>query len=443
MLISKDQEVRPEYQEGSQLASAGGPSGVSEPPPPFQDTERHGAIDIDSNDETYAPEGGEEPPPDFTPYEAEFMVSGTGNIVSHDPHLNQDGEALYRFLLSQANTPPTYQLHCRGTHQETRTRFVSDSDGQSQSRNRTETETITVTDFDFYVDVGRNIVSGPVHWSVGDSEPAYRGTMVKQVDLPDGRRNATRKEIKSAETWQKERSGKGLPPWVGQDWFNRPGPDGPHDGTVLKSSKTLRQWADEYCASPKDLKEFEYKKVIYGWNIQALTDATRAAIKSTGYHGSLSVGFETTVDRIYIRPDNGLSRVLSNKWLKFLLVITLIYPFIWLFKRFHSRGGGRWVVCGGAYALKCYQPISDNDGQFPNTTGFGDPSILKTTVTAETVAPGGGLLRLVGVREGEWFHDWEGAIRSAVISRLQSKAPMTHPGTRPYNNPAALMLDGY
>jgi len=47
-----------------------------------------------------------------------------------------------------------------------------------------------------------------------------------------------------------------------------------------------------------------------------------------------------------------MSRALSNPWLKFLLIITLIYPCIWLFQRFHRRGGGRWAVGGGAYALK-------------------------------------------------------------------------------------------
>jgi len=31
------------------------------------------------------------PPPDFTTYPAEFTKLGNGNIVSHDPHLNEDG----------------------------------------------------------------------------------------------------------------------------------------------------------------------------------------------------------------------------------------------------------------------------------------------------------------------------------------------------------------
>jgi hypothetical protein len=31
----------------------------------------------------------------------------------------------------------------------------------------------------------------------------------------------------------------------------------------LRSSKTLREWADDYCASPKYLKEFVYEKVSH------------------------------------------------------------------------------------------------------------------------------------------------------------------------------------
>jgi len=35
------------------------------------------------------------------------------------------GEALYRFLLAQSSTPPTYHLHIAGTREETRTRVVN------------------------------------------------------------------------------------------------------------------------------------------------------------------------------------------------------------------------------------------------------------------------------------------------------------------------------
>lgn len=77
--------------------------------------------------------------------------------------------------------------------------------------------------------------------------------MVRQVQAPEGRRKATKDETASFKLWESERADKGFPPWASRD--------GKQDLNVLQSSQTLRQWADEYCASPKYLKEFVYEKV--------------------------------------------------------------------------------------------------------------------------------------------------------------------------------------
>ena len=113
-------------------------------------------------DNVYIPPGGEEPPPDFTPYKAEFFISGK-EIVSHDPHLNEDGtftkpfslnstrlttlkgEALYRFLLSQSATRPDYRMHLRGTHTESKSRTVTKTDSNGNTTHTTEHYTETVT----------------------------------------------------------------------------------------------------------------------------------------------------------------------------------------------------------------------------------------------------------------------------------------------------------
>src|SRR6266702_4840351 len=67
--------------------SEAGPSEA--PPPSFEESVGHLVIDIDGFPEPF-PEGGEEPP-EFTPYDAEHWVSKNGEIISHDPHLNEDG----------------------------------------------------------------------------------------------------------------------------------------------------------------------------------------------------------------------------------------------------------------------------------------------------------------------------------------------------------------
>jgi hypothetical protein len=199
----------------------------------------------------------QDPPPEFTVYEAECRKTFAGNIVSHDKHLNEDGrriyslvpcprlsriigEALYRFLLSQAAITPNYRLLCVGTHDQ--------YNGNNRRR---------ITDFRFSLDLTQYIIAGPLQWSIADSEPAYRGLMVPEVQLSDGKRNAFAKENTALSAWKQLRTEKGLPPWIGSTGRTQYSDS---EGR-LRSTRTLRQWADDYCASPKYLKEFIYKKV--------------------------------------------------------------------------------------------------------------------------------------------------------------------------------------
>jgi hypothetical protein len=86
----------------------------------------------------------------------------------------------------------------------------------------------------------------------------------------------------------------------------------------------------------------------------------------------------------------------------------LVYPFIWLFRRYSRRGGGRWEVCRAAYALK-RPPVSRPDG---------------SQLTE-------------GMKEGDWFHLWQSTILHGVRARVQNSHPLPNRG-----NPAE-MLDGY
>ncbi|KAI9428453.1 hypothetical protein H4582DRAFT_2092137 [Lactarius indigo] len=120
--LSRDQDP----QQPLLCNSEAGPSDL--PPPSFEDG--HLVFDIDKFPEPFL-EGGEDPP-EFTPYKAEHWVStmaklfpmaailmktvrGGGHAVmlAATSHFIPTGEALYRFLLSQAETPPTFLVHCR------------------------------------------------------------------------------------------------------------------------------------------------------------------------------------------------------------------------------------------------------------------------------------------------------------------------------------------
>ena len=128
-----------------------------------------------------------------------------------------------------------------------------------------------------------------------------------------------------------------------------------------------------------------------------------------------------------VRPDTGISRAISNPCLKFLLIITLIYPCIWLFRRFHWRGGGRWAVGGGAYALKRWTAANVPEGA-GGALGLEDMVESKRT--------------LIGEREGEWFKRWEGTIRRCVMGRKVERQAMSEPDELVTNWPAT-MLDGF
>ena len=266
------------------------------------------------------------------------------------------------------------------------------------------------------------------HFTISDNEPAYRGKSYKEIMTFKGLRKAQRKECRETKKWAEERRDRGLPPWVplasNSEWdhamVNVVG-----DG-VYSSTKTVREWADEYCRSPKLLKEFVYEKVcpfpenyvrtpsyslhqvVYGWNLQDLEYQIKDAImKNTFYQGELLVEFKTHAAAIYVRPDNRLSRALSNTWIQVLLWITLIYPFVWLFKRLHRLGGGKYAVVGGAYALKRWVPT--------------EPS--QNTISA----PDGTSRRLEGFDENDWFRHWQPTILKAVERRYQSFTPIYQP----------------
>lgn len=159
-------------------------------------------------------------------------------------------------------------MHAKGIHTEDRTRTVyknrrGDSGNNSGIDVDQERYTETIIDFDFRVDLTQHLL--PVtHWTVADSEPAYRGKMVREVEEQDGfslqKRNATWEESKAIQRFRKHRVENGIPPWVEMEdnatvVHHRP------SGSAYQSSRTVRQWADDYCASDKLLKEFMYEKV--------------------------------------------------------------------------------------------------------------------------------------------------------------------------------------
>ncbi|KAG8900386.1 hypothetical protein FRB99_006094 [Tulasnella sp. 403] len=469
-----------------------GPSDKYEGDPGVSDKKKVDTAEPDAGD--IAVQVPSEPPPEFTHYKPEVEIDNDGNLFSHDHHLNEDGEALYRFILTQAHLPPSFLLKCHGSHQERRTRTVS---RMENGRNVTRTETYyeTVTDFSFIINItGHLILEGedtPI-WIVGDRDATYRGSVVRQVDntpMPVGegeaeptenrdieagkavmgrktwRRKATEAEKQNAAGRRYRREETGLPPWVllsGEvhgteaciesersrrrwQYATHSQAEGFDDSELLPPPKTLRDWADEYCASKKMLKEFQFRKVVFGWNISQLRMAVHTTIRANYLRPEEpSIDFKIGANEIDVRPDNRLSRMLSKTWVYVLLWIFLVYPLIiWPFKRFSSRGGGDWRVAGSAFALSKWAHLDDSSpGQtveeyqelYNRTHPEGERLVLKQTPN--------GVSRLVGKREGEWFAEWEDTIGALVRQRCISSEPISIPmdGAR---GRAGSGLDGY
>lgn len=72
---------------------------------------------------------------------------------------------------------------------------------------------------------------------------------------------ANRAQKDNAAKWAQECGALGLPPWTESGDLRRPTVAREARETTQRSSLTVRQWADEYCASPKIFKTFRCKKV--------------------------------------------------------------------------------------------------------------------------------------------------------------------------------------
>ncbi|KAF9568415.1 hypothetical protein CPC08DRAFT_702435 [Agrocybe pediades] len=400
-----------------------------------------------------------EAPPPFTPYTPEYFQSNDANTISHDPHLNQDGEALFRFILSQTRIPPTFILRIRGTHTEQRTNALSTPNATPS------TSTTTITDFSFECDLTPYIVHGPDFYTVEDGEPAFRGEMVKELMVQGKnepvKRKATKEENEAAKNAAIARWDSGAPPWAN-----------PLDGSVRAnreaSTKTLRQWADEYAASPKVLKEFIYEKFVYGWSAQKLESAVKDSLTSMlatsnmphARRIKLSAQCELFANKVIIRPDNSLSRTLSSRFWKVVLCLTLVYPVIWLFKRFRRDVGGRWEVGGAAYAM--WTTVDDSTGfempehaaQLVGNNKQQPPTLHPAEATLEPRSydpshpmhirrlfpppPGGSSsepVTVIGFREDDWFREWEPVILRCAAMRVKQR-PKDLPFSKVQDAPA-------
>ncbi|KAK4685460.1 hypothetical protein P7C73_g4692, partial [Tremellales sp. Uapishka_1] len=414
-----------------------------------------------------------------------------GRVVSIDKRL-EDPRTLYDFIQHTVLAGRQSRLRCIGSHIEThpRTEIVR-VNGVPTSR--TQGEKSLVTDFDFFIDfssiINRRDTTN-IHLStVSPSLATMRGTyhrtyaaayapssarqngtnyqLVESGPTAIGRR-ATKRENKLQDSFSAWKLAQGLPEWLEMEdatefWESNvsgkskskmdpvEGPSGEEEAMLgdgwrkLAQEKALMDWCEVYCADPGLLKRFVVNKSVWGWDMGGLKSAIAGAIRSTGYTDALTVEFDWTERYYVVKPNNLLTRAIHNNFVYFLLWITMIFPLILLFQRFHRLGGGVYDVVRADYSMKYYPPLP---ATFPTETIQAAQHRLPSLYKTHPEIPHGAFLQvgpkgihyLVGMKEGQWMKDWEERIKMAARLKFQGEL-VRDPAERP--GVVGRGLDGY
>ncbi|KAG8955966.1 hypothetical protein FRC04_006414 [Tulasnella sp. 424] len=373
------------------------------------------------------------PSPNASP--CSFWITRTRkNVKSNDKRLNHDPRALQHFLLTHASGRPTVLIECKGTHE-----VGSDNPDGTQT-------TITETDFHFTVDISSallpaNTYGAPV-WVVADEEPVKRGKYWRQIDYDPNpppqaqtpanleaghsrlrRRAATPLERKQALDDAQRRKALGLPPWASIS-AQTPDPTGVRllfpgdrlrfdkasvcaiegfsDSNLVAPTKTLDEWAEEYCASWSPLKEFRFMRTVYGWDLAEVQRQVASSLAPC--HGGDDKKETVTViikgNEVVVRPKNLLWWIYGLGFFRILFYITLVYPFIlWPIKKFLLARC--WKVAGSSFAFVRYEHLEDSKPG--ETVAQYIARVPQAPQAKDLKATSRGISKIVGQSFADWY----------------------------------------
>lgn len=309
-----------------------------------------------------------------------------------------------------------------------------------------------MTDFHFTVDVSNALLPADTYgapvWVVADEEPAKRGRYWRQIDLdpnpprtpanleagtlPSLRRAACHLERKNGVDDAQRRKALGLPPWARVSGrtatgarllfpgdrlrFKDTSAQGHLDTTMFPPTKTLADWAEEYCASWSPLKEFRFIRTVYGWNLVEAQQMVKETLRTchSGDRKKQTVKIIIKGRKVIVRPYNPLWWLYGLGFLRFFLYITLIHPLImWPIKMYLL--GRCWKVAGSSFAFVRYEHLEDSEpgetiaqyiARVPQPLPEND---LKVTSR--------GISKFVGQRFTDWFSVNQPTIVRAATSR--------------------------
>ncbi|KAI3660431.1 hypothetical protein MP638_002514 [Amoeboaphelidium occidentale] len=202
-------------------------------------------------------------------------------VVSYDEMLDSNPDELWLYFLTYMKERPSYALKIVGTHQEFRhDHHESTHHGHNHNHNHvshTSGRTETVTDFSITIDLTQYISE---HW--------------ERV------------------LCQTSQNGAGF--------------------------MSFRDVLEAYTRSDKKLKEIQVKKLMVGWDMSKLEMAIRNLIRSSMYHGDVSIQLvPLSNSKITARSSSPLMKTINNCCFNVLCVLSclciFVYPIIWAYKK--------------------------------------------------------------------------------------------------------------
>ena len=265
------------------------------------------------------------------------------DISTDDANINGSAEALQQYLLKQVETnKPVLRLRIDGSETSNATGYAYLPCIDRHSTHIHQRITTEQQNFLFLIDIPlpSSVAPHPIHYSLADSEPAYRGRSTREWTNPNGTGKREYTGLSADNTYIKQRDARrarGYPPWLvdlpssapASTAFNASLPlatgASPEEineyvnqqtaieRTAWKSSQSLAQWAEEYVAATRS-KEFIFLQETYGWDLEKLRSLIKEAVREQGQYssaGSVEISTSHLNGRIQVRPASTMGKLVS------------------------------------------------------------------------------------------------------------------------------------
>ncbi|KAG8955963.1 hypothetical protein FRC04_006411 [Tulasnella sp. 424] len=174
------------------------------------------------------------------------------------------------------------------------------------------------------------------------------------------------------------------------------------DCDLVAATKTLDDWAEEYCASWSPLKEFRFIRTVYGWDPDEVQRQVASSLAPFHYENNTK---ETAIiivkgNKVVVRPRNLLWWVYGLGFFRFWFYITIVYPVIlWPIKKLLL--GRCWTAAGSSFAFVRYEHLEDSKPG--ETVAQYIARVPQAPQAKDLKATSRGISKTVGQRFTDWY----------------------------------------